>query len=297
MNVSPPADWALIRVFLALAETGSLAAAARRLGLSQPTLSRQLRAVEAAFGGPLFRRHARGYALTDAGNALLPEARSMAEAAARFALRAAGQGEPLAGSVRIAASRIMASLVLPPALAATRAALPELALEISASDGSDNLLFGEADIAIRMYRPAQQGLVAQRIGTLALGLFASRGYVARRGHPAAGDTAGHDWIGYDSNPAMIDGMRKAGMRVDRDSFAFRSDDQVACWRMVQAGCGIGVGPLRTGAADPDLVRVLPDIEIPGLPVWLAAAEALRHSPRVAQVWAALAEGLGHALGR
>lgn len=291
MNNAPFADWALIRVFLAVAEAGSLGAAARLLGLSQPTLSRRLRALEDAFGGPLFRRHARGFELTDTGAALLPDARAMRDAAARFALSASGHETPLAGTVRISASRIMASLILPPMLCDLRAALPDCEVELHASDSTDNLLFQEADIAIRMYRPAQEALIARSVGTLPIGLFASQGYVDRRGMPDKADVGRHDWVGYDRNPAMREGMRAAGFAVDRGFFAFRSDDQVACWQMVRAGCGIGVGPLAVGLRDPGLVQVLPETDIPALPVWLVAPEALRRTARIRAVWDRLADGL------
>ncbi|PWE33616.1 LysR family transcriptional regulator [Maritimibacter sp. 55A14] len=297
MNTPSDPDWTLIRFFLAVAEAGSLSAAARDLGLSQPTLTRRIREAERVLGGPLFRRHARGLALTEAGAALVEDARRMRDAAARLGMTAAGHGGAPRGTVRITASGVVSFHFLPPILAGLRAQEPEIELELHPSNASENLLFREADIAVRMYRPEQLDLVARHLGTVPIGLFASKAYIARAGEPQSIEALRvHDWIGYDRSQLIIRGMRSMGVEVDRSFFRTRCDDQVTYWALLRAGCGIGVAPLRPGLADPDLVQLLPDLPVAELPVWLAAHDALRQSPRIRRVWDALAEGLPRAIG-
>ena len=153
-------DWTLTRSFLAVAETGSLSAAARQLGLSQPTLGRHVADLEAQLGMPLFQRAPRGLIPTTAALNLLPHARAMRDAAARLHLAAAGQTETLAGTVRLTASRIVAHYILPAIIAELRQAEPGIEVELVATDATENLLFHEADIALRMYRPTQLDIVA-----------------------------------------------------------------------------------------------------------------------------------------
>jgi DNA-binding transcriptional LysR family regulator len=292
VNTSDPLDWSLIRAVLAVAEAGSLSAAARELGLSQPTLGRQVQAAEQALGLAIFRRHPRGLELTEAGAALIQPARDMAAAAARLALAAAGRDARLSGTVRITASVVMAHQVLPAILARLRAEEPEIEIELNASDATDNLLWREADIAVRMYRPEQLDLIARHLGDIPLGVFAAESYIARRGAPqTAEEMLQHDWVGLDRSDLMIRGFAAAGWKVDRHFFKFRCDDQAANWALVQAGAGLGIAQLGVGRATPGMVQVVHDLPLPRLPLWLTAAEALRHTPRLRRVWDALAEGL------
>jgi DNA-binding transcriptional LysR family regulator len=287
-------DWTLIRAFLAVAETGSLSAAARALGSSQPTLGRQVRDVEAALGVELFQRHAKGLSLTETGAAILPVAQEMRAAAGQIALIAAGQDERPTGAVRVTASVIVAHFVLPPILARLRAKEPGVVVDLVATDSTDNLLFREADIALRMYRPDQLDMVTRHVTDLPLGIYAAKSYLDRRGRPATvAEALEHDWVGYDRSDLMLRGMREMGWPVDRDFFAIRTDDQAGNWQLIRAGCGIGIAQIATARAAPEVERLLPDLALPSLPVWLTAHEAMRRTPRIARVWDALAEGLKH----
>jgi DNA-binding transcriptional LysR family regulator len=287
-----PLDWSLIRSLLAVAEAGSLSAAARDLGLSQPTLGRQVQAAEAALGVAVFHRHPRGLGLTEAGAALLEPAREMRAAAAKLSLLAAGRETRLKGTVRISASMVTAHHTLPPILAHLRAEEPEIEIELHASDASDNLLWREADIAVRMYRPDQPDLIARHLGDSRLGVFGAQGYLDRRGVPRTfDDLMRHDWVGLDRSDLMLEGFRALGQPVDRHFFRLRCDDQAANWALVRAGAGLGIAQLAVARAAPDMVQVVPDLPLPALPVWLTAAEALRDTPRLRRVWDALAEGL------
>lgn len=286
-------DWSLIQAFVAVADHGSLSAAARHLGVSQPTLGRQVGAIERALGARLFRRQPRGMALTGLGVQLLEHARAMQEAAGRLALVAAGESQDMEGSVRITASVFMAHHVLPPILADLRCTAPRIAIELVASDASENLLFSEADIAVRMYRPEQLDVVTRHLGDIPLGLFAAKSYLDRAGRPETlDDLQAHDFVGYDSNDQIIRGMRAFGWQVDRDWFAVRCDHQTVYWELVRAGCGLGFGQVATARADPLIEAVACDLPLPSLPVWLSAHEKMRQSPRIRRVWDLLARDLG-----
>ncbi len=285
-------DWTLLRSFLAVAETGSLSAAARALGSSQPTLGRQIRAIETTLGAELFRRHPKGFDLTETGLALIEPARAMRDAVRQIGLTAAGREQRLEGTVRITASEVVSFHHLPAIVAAIRIVEPQIEIEIVPSDDSRNLLYREADIAIRMYRPTQLDLVTKHLGEVPLSMFASASYIARRGLPARpDDLLDHDIVGYDASPLIIEGFRAAGLAVDRSFFKTRCDDQLVAWELVKAGAGLGFAQRNVGLAEP-LVREVPlGLDLPSLPVWLTAHEAMRHTPRIRRVWDMLEERL------
>lgn len=266
------------------------------LGVSQPTLGRQVRRMEVDLGLSLFQRRARGLALTDAGQKLLPAAKAMYEAAGRLALLAAGQDEALAGDVRLTASDAVSHFILPPILAHIRRAEPGIRIDLVPSDSSENLLFREADIAIRMYRPEQLEVITRHVADLPLGIFAARSYLERAGWPKhPEDILNHDFVGYDRNDTIIRGMAELGLKVTRDWFTTRTDDQAAYWHLVRAGCGLGVGHLSALQGDAGMIQLFPNLPIPPLPVWLTAHEAMRRTPRIRRVWDILTTGLQQAI--
>lgn len=290
--MTEPLDWTLLQSFAAVAESGSLSAAARRLGQSQPTLGRHIRALETALGVELFTRGPKGLIPTEAARGLIGPAEQMREAAARLRLAAEGQDAGLAGTVRVTASTVVSHFILPPMLAAIRAAHPEVQIELVPSDSSENLLFREADIALRMYRPVQLDLVAAHVVDLPVGLYATSAYLDRVGRPKSETEAmALDFVGFDANDTILRVMREAGLEVTREFFGLRCDDQAAYWQLVRAGCGIGGMQVAVGDAEPGMERVLEGMTLPALPVWLAAPAALRHNPRIRLVWDRLAEGL------
>ena len=177
-------DWNLIRSFVAVAETGSLSAAARRLAASQPTLGRHIAELEQALGVVLFRRGRRGYELTEHGIALFERGQAVGEQR-----RTPSLGLPPAppsrspARVRIAASEVVSAYVLPPIMARLGLEEPAIEVEIVASNQVENLLRRDADIAVRMVAPAQQDLVARKIADLPLVACAAKSYLDRRGRP------------------------------------------------------------------------------------------------------------------
>ncbi|MEO1138296.1 MAG: LysR family transcriptional regulator [Pseudomonadota bacterium] len=285
-------DWSLVRAFLVVAQTGSLSAAARAIGASQPTLGRQIRQLEEDLGQVLFHRQPKGLDLTDCGRALLAPAQKMHHAMVEIELTAAGQQTDVEGAVRITASDTVSVYILPPILAKLRAENPGISVDVVPSDSTENLLFREADIAVRMYRPEQLELVARHLGDFPLGIFASRDYLDRAGRPEKFfDLFQHPLIGYDRNEEIIRGMQDRGMPASREMFAFRCDSHTVGWELVRAGCGVGFGLTALAALHDEVEELTFELDVPGLPVWLATHQALRHTPRISVVWDALAKGL------
>lgn len=285
-------DWSLLQSFLRVAEAGSLSAAARAHGVSQPTLGRHVRMLEAALDQPLFSRQPQGQALTPMGARLLEHARAMRDAAARLELDAAGSSARLEGTVRLTAARIVAHYHLPPILARLRAEEPGIQVDLVASDEAENLHYRAADIALRMFRPEAGDLTAQKLAELPLGLYAARSYLDRHGRPEdAAALMQLDFVGYDENRVILDLFAANGHPVTRDFFALRCDDQLVNWALVRAGCGVGGFQCALADADPAVERIAPFIRLPALPVWLVVPEPLREVPRIARVRAALAEGM------
>jgi DNA-binding transcriptional LysR family regulator len=288
-------DWNLLRALGAVLAHGSLTQAAVRLGTSQPTLSRQIAALEAQLGAPLFERGARRLQPTAAALALAEPAARMLAAAQACALAADSariQADDLAGTVRLTASEVVSHHVLPPLLAALARRQPEIQIELVPSDTLSNLLEREADIAVRMLRPTQGTLITRHIADWPLGFYAHRDLLALQDAPPSVATlARQRWVGMDQSTLMIDGFRAAGFEVDRRFFAFRCDSQPVALAAVRAGLGIGVVLAPLARRLPELVPVLTELALPVLPVWLTAHRELRASRRLQRVFDHLAQGL------
>lgn len=274
-------DWNLVRTFLAVADGGSMIAAAGRLGLTQPGIGRQINQLEAVLGLTLFVRGRSGMQLTESSLALLDDARAMRAEFDRLMLKASGKDERIAGPVRITASRIVSVYILPPILARLRAAEPELEIELVSDNAVANLLARDADIAIRMVRPTQNDLIAIKIAEIPLGAFAHVDYLAAHGEPQmTKDLMKHALIGYDREDRMLVAMRLMGLPAERSLFAFRTDDEVAGLELLKAGAGIGFAQIHLAARIPQLQRLFADLAIPPLPIWLCAHQELRTSRRI-----------------
>ncbi|MEM1064845.1 MAG: LysR family transcriptional regulator [Pseudomonadota bacterium] len=291
-------DWTLLRAFLAVADTGSLSGAARLLQTSQPTVGRQVQALELALETSLFRRKPKGMELTEAGAELIAPARAMQIAARDIVRKVGGAGRAMSGTVRITASVFMAHHVLPEIFADIRRSLPNVALELVPSDEAENLLFREADIAVRMYRPEQLDVITRHLGDVELGLFGTEAYLARIG-PVETDEVleRYEFVGYDRGERLIRGFRDAGVNVTREFFPVRCDSQTTYWELVRAGCGLGFASKFVASRDPLMREVDLGVPIPTLPVWLTAHQAMRRTPRVARVFDLLAQALVPILSR
>ena len=274
-------DWNLLRSFLAVAETGSLTAAAARLGMSQPSIGRHISELERQLDTHLFRRGVRGQDLSERGHDLLGEVRRMGEAADAFSRRALGQSHSLAGTVRITASEVIGAMVLPRMVTELRREEPSIEIEIVASNNLGNLLRRDADIAIRMVKPHQLDLIIHHIADIPLVFCASSDYFARRGKPqTAQELTNHDLIGFDRSDEMIDGMKQAGMNVGRSSFGVRSDNHLVLWQALCAGAGIGISQAPLVATTQALESCVEEAPLPQLQTYLTMHSDVRQSPRI-----------------
>lgn len=290
MNSDP--DWNLLRSFLAILEEGSLSAAARRLGLTQPTIARHLGQLEAALGAELFLRSPRGLIPTDMAQELLPQAQSLAATVSALVRKASGAAGEVRGTVRISASEVIGVEHLPPILTRLRQQHPALAVELVVSNVVDDLLRRDADIAVRNVEPAQEALVAKRLPPILLGLHARRDYLERRGVPQSiEDLAAHDLIGFDQETPAIRAMIKRIPQFDRAAMALRTDSNLAQHAAIRAGFGIGICQVPIASRDSALVRVLPAEVSINLGVWIVMHEDLRDNARCRAVFDALVTGL------
>lgn len=289
-------DWSLVRSFLAVLDAGSMSAAAKRLGARQPTLSRQIAALEDQLGAPLFERTGRGATPTALALAVAEDARAMQEGAERLRHRLTRAQAQTTGDVRITTSQVAASYLLPPVLASLQAAEPGIRIELVSSNTLTNLLRREADIAVRMARPEQGSLVARKLADIPIVACAHVDYLARAGTPRRPEDLGrHRLIGYDRDETMVRAFAAAGLPISRDQFTVRTDDQLAFGRLVAAGAGIGFVAAYNLAWLPGVVPILPGMPIPPLPCWLAVHREIRGNPLVRRTFDFLAEQIPLAL--
>ena len=283
-------DWSLVQSFLAALDQGSLLGAARVLHASQPTIGRHIAELESQLGVVLFERTGRGLLPTASALRLAESARAMEAGAHQMSRSVSGAVAGVRGTVRITASQPVACVLLPPLLARMRQALPEVQVELVASNEVTNLLRREADIALRMVRPDQTSLVAKRIGTITLGAYAHRDYLRRKGTPKQPpDLFQHELVGHDRHDEIQQGFAAMGYPVERAHFAFRTDDLMAYWEAVRAGLGIGFVARYLARTDPSVVAVLPMLPLPDLPIWLTVHREIRTSQRIRAVYDFLAQ--------
>lgn len=278
-------DWNQARAFLVTAEEGSLSAAARALGMAQPTLGRQVDALEEELGVVLFERVGRGLSLTPSGLELLDHVRAMGEAAHRVSLTAAGQSQSIEGTVCIAASEIYAAIVLPPILATLRRTETKIHIEVVASTRTSDLRRREADIAIRNFQPTEPDLIARKIKDVPARLYATPEYLKKLGSPQTPDDLSRaDFINIDSTGMFLKGLNARGLNLTERNFPLTTESYLVMWEMVKHGLGIGILDGTIGDAEPRVTRVLPDFIPLTFPIWLVAHRELNTSRRVRAVY-------------
>ena len=286
-------NWELWHSFLTVLRHGNLSRAARLLGLTQPTLGRHIDALERILGLSLFTRSPKGLAPTDAAFELQSQAQAMAAAADALVRAASGSATEARGVVRVTAPEIIGAEILPPIFTAFRARYPGVTIELALTNVTQNLLQREADIAVRLVRPAQKALVAKQVGTVRFGGYAHRDYLARHGAPRTMEELRmHTLIGFDKGSAAIAALQALPNPLSRDSFSFRSDSALAQLAMVRAGFGIGRGADVAMRSDPDLVPVLAGHYGVETGLWVAMHEDSRNSRRMRLMFDHLTASLG-----
>jgi DNA-binding transcriptional LysR family regulator len=285
-------SWDELRTFVEVARDGSLSGAARRLGLSQPTVGRHIDALEATLGSTLFTRSPRGLTPTPAAQALAPHVEAMAAAAAALTRTASGEAAADRGVVRVTASEVIGCEVLPPILAGFHAEHPGIAIELALTNRNEDLARRDADIAVRMVRPTQSGLVARRIGAARIGVYAHRDYLARFGEPRSlAGLASHCVIGFDRDNRSFRSAGDFARGLTREDFGFRCDSDLVQLAALRAGVGVGGCQENIARRTSELVAVLPNAIQYALEVWLVMHENLKTTRRVRLLFDHLAAGL------
>jgi DNA-binding transcriptional LysR family regulator len=282
-------DWNRARAFLVTAEEGSLSAAARALGMTQPTLGRQVTALEQELGVVLFERAGQGLLLTPDGLELLEHVRAMGDAANRLSLTASGQSQVIEGSICISASEVHATFLLPPIIARLRNEHPAIDIEVIASNAASDLMRREADIAIRNFRPTQGELIAKKLMDAPARLYAASSYLQCIGVPqSVEDLNQADFIGFDKTDRLLNAINALGLNLTQKNFPIITQNQIVQWELVKLGLGIGIMQADIGDKEPLVERALPTLEPITFPIWLTTHRELNTSRRVRMVFDLLA---------
>lgn len=284
-------DWSAYRSFLGVLRGGSLSGAARALGLTQPTIGRHIAALEQELGTALFVRSVRGLAPTDAALNIGGHAEAI-EAAIEAARRTASAPSDIAaGTVRITASEIVGGEVLPGILADLKRRHDGLAFEVSLSNETADLMRRDADIAVRMVKPAQGALISAPAGRVKLGLFARRDYLKRCGTPKTlAELSRHALIGFDRETPFVMAVKRQ-LKMDRAALSLRSDSDLAQLSAIRAGFGLGICQIPLAQRPGDLVHVLEDQISFTLNIWIAMHEDLKRVRRMRVVFDHLVEAM------
>lgn len=283
--MSKPVSWDDQRAFLAVLDEGSLSAAARSLGLSQPTVRARIEALEAMLGTALFTRSVHGLTPTEAARSMGPAARAMAHASEAFVRSATADTAKAAGTVRISVPEFVGVNVIPPMLARLGGRYPAIRIELDLDNAGADLLEQQVDIAVRMFAPKQMALVARKVPAIGLGFYAAADYLARHGTPdTITQMMQHRLIGPDRSKADMAVAARIFPVADRHAFVLRTDSHPAALAAARAGVGIAVVQCHVGDKDDRLCRVLPDVEVAALDTWIVTHENLRDVPRVRAVF-------------
>lgn len=284
-------DWNQLRAFYTTAVAGSLSAAAREIGLTQPTLSRQIAALEDSLKVTLFERIGKRLILTETGHKLMEHARVMGDAAATTRLSASAQATTVEGPVSISATDGYAAWLLPDMIARIRETAPQITVTIISSNKLSDLRRREADIALRHLRPVEPELIGRLARSSATGLYASRGWVERHGMPRTPADVVPHLIGFDDTEAFTAHLRSLGVPVETSDIRLISGNSVVVWEMVRRNLGVCMMLEEIASRSPDMVRVLPDLPPFEVPLWLVTHRELRTSPRIRLVFDILIDEL------
>lgn len=285
-------DWNHAKAFLVTADEGSLSAAGKALGMAQPTVGRQIAALEKELDVMLFDRVGKQLVLTPSGLELVDHVRHMSEAATRVSMVASGQSRQLDGEVCISAIHTIAALCLPPIVQKIRTRYPGIFLEVIASNELSNLGRREADIAIRNVQPSHPDLIAKKVGDVGARLYGAKSYLEKLGRPLTPNTLRQAEIaGFSRDHDSIESLKLFGVDTSVSALSVISENNLVQWEMVKQGICLGMMMECVGDREPLVERALPDREAYMFPIWLVAHQQLRSSKRIRVVFEILAESL------
>ncbi len=279
-------DWNRARAFLVTAEEGSLSAAARALGMTQPTLGRQVTALEQELGVTLFERVPQGLVLTESGLELIDLVRNMGHAASELSLRASGQSQRVEGVVCVSASEFDAIHYLPEVIAELRHTEPGIRVEVVVSNEVSDLKRREADIALRNFRPTQPDLIVRKLREENVWLYGTSTYLSRFALVTpASDITGLSLVGYERSESNLSLLRQKGIPITVDDIVTSSHSYLLQWHLVKAHLGVGMFTESKGDAEADLVRAFEHLgPLAKVPLWLVCHRELHTSLRVRRVF-------------
>jgi DNA-binding transcriptional LysR family regulator len=279
-------DWNRARAFLVTAEEGSLAAAARALDMTQPTLGRQVAALERELGVDLFNRRGRGLELTPNGVKLVDHVRAMGDAANRFSLSATGKSDIIEGSICITSTELLATFALPAMIQKLRQLEPGIEIEIISTNEETNLNRREADIAIRSFRPSQPELIIKKLYDVKGHLYAATTYLEHLGHPKSiAELNNASFIDVEKSGRLLSLLNAQGFSLSSQNFPVVTKSHIVQWELVKHGVAITGMLEEIGDQEPLVERLV----IPGLApitaeLWLVTHKELRTNRRVRMVF-------------
>lgn len=269
-------EWSDVRVFLAIARSGTLGAAAKQLGQTQPTMGRRLRALEEGVGDALFQRTRDGFVLTDEGAMVMSFAERMEEEALGFTRALAGQDAHLTGLLRVSSSDWFGVHVLTPVFARFLAQHPGVSLELVTDSRRYNLARREADLVFRITPFDEADVIQRKLMHLEYALYGREDLAA----PRAGDGAGHTLISMDSAFGALPDVEWLTRMLPNAKIAFGSNNRGAQARMCAEGGGFAVLPRPLGDTTAGLRRIELGETPPGRDVWLGYHRDLRRVARL-----------------
>lgn len=286
-------DWNRARAFFVTVEKGSLSAAAKTLNMSQPTLGRQVRALEKELGVSLFERVGRGFEITRSGMELYEHVKVMGEAANKLSLTASGRSQSIEGSVTISATNSMSAYILPPLIHKLRQKEPGIQIELISTNALSDLRKREADIALRNVEPTHPELFFKKLRKTNAYLYATPGYLKKISPIVKiSDLKNADFIGFSSNHEYIERLKTIGIELTANNFHINSDDHIFHWEMVKQGAGIGIMLEDIGMKENSVRKVfekLPPLKVDN---WVIAHRELKTNRRIRIVYDFLVEELG-----
>lgn len=291
-------DWDNLQYFLELARSGTLVAAARRLGVEHTTVSRRVQALEKQMGQALFAREAGGHRLTEAGRHLLPGVEAMEAAVLGMERSVPAPGGGPSGLVRVGATEGFGTLILAPQLARLTQKHPQLSIDLLALPRMLHLGRREADIVISLERPTRGSVIVTRLADYTLHLYGQREALARR--PLVqerDDLRHHAFISYVDDLLFTKELQFLEPLHQPERFAFRSTSITAQYEAARAGAGLAVLPAFLADRDPVLARVLPQEARFTRTFWMSMPAEAKHLARMQAVWGFLKETVREAAGR
>jgi DNA-binding transcriptional LysR family regulator len=270
-------DWDNLKFFLALAESGSLSRASERLRVDHSTVARRIEMLECDLGVHLVERLPRSYRLTAEGERVRDRAKQIETGVADIARFARGADRSLQRVVRVNGPPTFVTRFLAPRLLPLQREHPGLHIELVGESRQISLSAAEADLALRLVRPREKGLVARRLAVIAWGVYGSRDYLARRGEGE------RDFLGYDDSLDHLPQQRWVRSLTGERTLALRANDLTNLLTAVRAGLGLAALPCVMACGKPELIRVATRVPPPTQELWLLFHRDIGRAPAVRTV--------------